>query len=87
LCFPGADGYGSGYVTNSRSWSAVNAKMPNIKWHITLSPLGSNILNKKAKTSMKKHKNPQTPNLAICGWVLVTRPKPCFGNVYQRAGW
>jgi len=39
------------------------------------------------KTSMKRHKKPRTPNLAICGWVCVLRPKSCFGLLYQRGGW
>lgn len=36
---------------------------------------------------MKRHTKPQTPNLAICGWVRVPRPKPRFGDLYQRGDW
>jgi hypothetical protein len=36
---------------------------------------------------MKRHKKTRTPNLAIRGWVPVTRPKPRFGDLFQRSGW
>jgi hypothetical protein len=36
---------------------------------------------------MKRHKKPQIPNLAICGWVRMPPRESRFDDLFQRGGW
>jgi hypothetical protein len=57
-----------------------------VRGYATIIPYPGNLEQNGKDFNEEAQKTP-APNLAICGWVLMTRPKACFGDLFQRIGW